>query len=162
MANYCTDNDVVLRLSQEAVNLRLDDLSGAGDYIEEASAEIDMMLLGRYPAARLAANPWVKFCCRSIACEFLCIRRGQDIPASIATDCERYRAQLALIASGAIRLPNTPMYPGGPGVSNQTYVNGRYPALRTERPRSVPIDKLPPRLIDGNADTAAGWPGSYG
>jgi phage gp36-like protein len=163
--NYCEPSDVIARLSEVAAELRTDDIPIAdvtvsvGDCIEEASAEIDAMLTGRYPTAQLALNRWVKFCCRSIACSFLCIRRSQDVPGSIAADCERYREQLKLFASGAVKLPGVPSIPGGPSVSNQSYDNNRYPALRTERPRSTPRDRLPTRRIDPNADSLTGFGG---
>lgn len=155
---YCDPQDVIDRLSEVAVELRLDDTSitdvttDIGDCIEEASAEIDADLGAMYAPAQLAANPWVQFCCRAIACQFLCLRRGQGAPDVIAGDCERYRAKLALFATNKRKLPNTPRTPGGPAVSNQSYDNTKFPALRIERPRSTPLDRLPPRLTDPNAD----------
>jgi len=159
---YCEPSDVIARLSQVAAELRTDDIPIAdvtvnvGDCIDEASAEIDAMLSAQYPSAQLANNRWIKYCCRAISCEFLCIRRGQDVPASVAADCERYREQLAKFASGAVVLPGVSQIPGGPAVSNQSYDNSRYPALRIERPRSMPIGSLPIRRLDGNADALDG------
>lgn len=163
--NYCTPQDVVDRLSETAAELRTDDIpiadvtANVGDCIAEASAEIDSWVGARVKPANLAANRWVKFCCRSLACSYLCIRRGQDVPTSIAADCERYRAQLKMIATGTLKLPNLPTAPGGLAVSNQSYDNNRYPAIATERPRSTPIAKNPPRRFDPNADAAQGYGG---
>jgi phage gp36-like protein len=161
--DYCTPADVIARLSEVAAELRTDDIpiadvtTNVGDCISEASAEIDAMLGARYQTAQLTDNRWVKFCTRAIACAFLCVRRGQDVPASIAADCERYREQLAKFASGTIVLPGVATVPSGPGVSNQSYDNSRYPALRVERPRSLPADRFPPRTrIDPNADALNG------
>lgn len=157
--NYCAISDVLARLSQDAAGLRVDDItatpaSNIGDCIDEASAEIDAHIGSLYKAQFLAANRWVKFCCRSLSCEYLCIRRGQDVPSSIAADCERYREAMKLIAAGSLKLPGLPQAPGGLAVSNQSYDNNRYPALQVERPRSSPVDRGGSRKFDPNADRA--------
>ena len=158
-ALYCSSDDVAARLSEAAVELRTDDISSIGDCIDEASAEIEVWIGSKIKPGALTGNRWAKYCCRSLACEYLCIRRGQDVPNSIAGDCERYREQLKQIAAGVIKLPNVPTSPGGIGVSNQRYDGNRYPALVTERPRSTPLAKTPARRFDPGADAAQGYSG---
>lgn len=155
---YCSQLDVETRLSTLAVDLHTDDMAlpSVADCLNEASADIDFWLGNAYKPAYLATNNWVSFCCRSLACYFVCIRRGNEPPASVQADYEKYLEMLKLIASGEHKLPTVPTSPGGMAVSNQTYDNNRYPALVIERPRTMPIADLPIRRFDPNADSAQG------
>ena len=153
---YCTEADVTLRLSVDAVDLHTDDMTvpSISDCLNEASTDIDFWLGNSYDPIYLVANNWVSFCCRAFACFYTCIRRGNEPPSSVVAEYTKYLDMIKLVAAGKHKLPTVPTSPGGIGVSNQTYDNNRYPALVTERPRSLPIDSLPSRRFDHNADRA--------
>ena len=84
----------------------------------------------------------------------MCTRRGNEAPASVQADYERYLEMLKAVAAGTHKLPKVPTSPGGMAVSNQTYDNNRYPALVIERPRSMPIAAQPVRTYDPGADAS--------
>lgn len=155
---YCEASDVAQRLSEVAVELHTDDLAvpSIDDCLREATADINFWLGAAYKPQFLAANAWVGYCCRAIATYYTCIRRGNDPPASVTSEYEKYMEMLKLVASGEHKLPQVPTSPGGMAISNQTYDNNRYPGLVVERPRSMPTDRLPPRRYDPNADRIQG------
>lgn len=151
---YCTQADVETHLSTLAVDLHTDDMTipSIDDCVNEACSTVDFWLGNAYKPAFLAANNWVHFCARALASYHTSTRRGNEAPASVKADYDKYWELLKLIASGKHKLPTVPTSPGGMGVSNQTYDNNRYPALVIERPRSLPIASLPARTFDPNAD----------
>jgi phage gp36-like protein len=70
------------------------------DAIYDASEEILAAVNNRYAVEAVATSRVVHTWATFLACYYLCLRRGNDYPASWATEIERIRAELELIRHG--------------------------------------------------------------
>lgn len=105
---YTTSGDVTSLAGSLAVDLRTDDGVEAdlmAEAIDYASADVDFYTQGKYAAADLAENRWAKHAATAFALEYLCIRRLNDVPTSLAEMCERYRKLLQLVLEGKAQVP---------------------------------------------------------
>lgn len=140
---YCSLTDLQDRLSDEGVNLRLDDKPTVySKVINRASTKIDQYCRPRYTTANLAVSDWVKEAATTISVFMLCGRRGNPPPAAIAADYEELIDWLKLIASGARNLPDVPM--------RKTEV----PVLSNVRTRLDPFPRtvVEPKISTGKAE----------
>lgn len=140
LTNYCTEDDIANRLSQEGVNLRVRDVppNDLGDVLDETSVEIDLYLRNIYEPAQLALSDVVNHIAISIATCFLCEREGNPAPGSVAKKYDRALERLEKIASGVMRLPDaTPRKGMAPVLSNVTVQNFPSPHTRVQRKRST-------------------------
>lgn len=103
---YCDIDDVRDRISKEGVELRVDDIppSDYGGVIDRASRVIDRYLRRRYAPATLAASEDVSDLATSLATYFLCTRRGNPAPGSVAFDYEEAMVYLKEIRFGGADL----------------------------------------------------------
>jgi phage gp36-like protein len=93
---YCTEADVTRMLSVDGV-VAFSDNGGDGlkdadviaDCIAQAAAEIDFELHERYSSDQLVTSAIVNRWATTLACYFLCIRRGNLVPESIQRESER-------------------------------------------------------------------------
>lgn len=70
------------------------------DAIYDASEEILGAIFNRYEPEQVARSRVVRTWATFLACYYLCLRRGNDYPASWSTEIERIRAELELIRHG--------------------------------------------------------------
>lgn len=138
---YCTQSDIEHVLSSTGVDLRTDDGVEAtlvADAIEEADMEIDQACLYLYTAASLAASNWVKHKAKAMAAYFLCIRRGNPAPASIAAAFERAIELLEKVRLGALAIPGAVMSKAAaPTMSNVRPTLRPFPRSVIEKSRST-------------------------
>ena len=70
------------------------------DAIYDASEEILAAVFNRYDPDQVVRSRQVLQWANFLACYYLCLRRGNDYPASWTTEIERIRAELELIRHG--------------------------------------------------------------
>ena len=100
------------------------------DCIEQASAEIAMLLGQRYSLTDLATHPLVQSWATTYAIYFLCQRRANPIPVSLGDEFNRISAILEKIVAGNMKIPGLDESTGiAPTFSNLT-VDRRYPNNR--------------------------------
>lgn len=153
---YTDATAINLLAGQVGVDLRADDATEAevvAEAVEYAGGEVDFAAQGRWSG--LDAVRWVRNCATHFALEWLCLRRLNAVPESLAAACERYRQQLALVAQGKLVIPGAARSRRPVTVTNQT-VDLRRPnnQVRTDRSRSTGVANNYPRPTDTNAPDA--------
>ena len=114
------------------------------DCIEESSAEIAMLAGQRYALADLAAHPLVHSWATTLAIYFLCQRRGNPIPTSLADEFNRITAILEKIVDGRIKLPGLDEVTGIRPTLSNLVIDRRYPNNRVRvRPSSSSTNTTP-------------------
>lgn len=148
MADYCTIEDIINRLSADGVTYRTDDAppDDYGDVLDDASRQIDFYLLARYESDQLVTSSWVKHGCAVIASFLLCERRGNPVPRGIAGKFERLMEQLKLIQLGNVPVPGI--------VERRTAV----PTMSNVRIR---LDPHPRTVVERNRSTTRNQPQDY-
>jgi phage gp36-like protein len=114
---YCTLADLQNRLSDDGVNLRVDDKPTVTTaVINRATTKLDGYLRPRYdPVTQLAASAWVTEACATVAAYYLCGRRANPVPATLRRDFEDLinpdgkSGELQLIRRDQMNLPDVPM-----------------------------------------------------
>jgi len=147
MSAYCTTADMSRLFASYGVTAFADhDESGTADTgvtddcISQASEEIDMYALQLYAAASLATSALINRWATVMAVYFLCMRRGNGIPESIAAEFDRIMAMLLKVADGTLKLPGVAMDGDlRPSFSNLK-VDRRYRDSRIRVRRSVSTD----------------------
>lgn len=109
---YCTEAEIVRFLSSNAVTDFADndadgtaDTGVVDDCINQATQEIDLYATQRYDQTGLATSTIINRWAVVMASMFLCHRRGNVVPDSIATEWERIQERLQQIAQGTLQLP---------------------------------------------------------
>ena len=108
---YCSQNDIINRLSADGVTYRIDDVppTDLGDVIVDACSQIDEYLFAQYDPIKLATNDWVRERAADIAAFLLCERRGNPVPPGIAAKFDRTTEKLERVRLGITCVPNLPM-----------------------------------------------------
>lgn len=117
---YATDSDVEDYLSTEGVDLRLDDdNSGTVSPAElsrltvrglnVATARVNLYCSQMYDASGLATSWMVNEWTTCLAACWLCRRRGNPIPQSIADACDATMHELELVKDGSLTLTDIGM-----------------------------------------------------
>lgn len=153
---YCSSDDVDALLSQEGVDLRLDDdESDAISATEEtrlttwalnyATSRVNDYALGRYLAANLDNNWTVNHWATVIAARYLCVRRGNPLPKSIAELYKEVMADLKALKAGEYQLGDiAERVLNSPSWSNLRH-DGRYLRKKT-RKESQMSERTPDRV----------------
>jgi hypothetical protein len=146
---YCTSEDMADILSQAGVDLASSDYppSDYGNAIAKAGNQIDFYLGRRYQPTSLAQSDLVKDWAAILACSFLRRRRGNPMPAGIASLVEEAKAQMEMVRRGQTEIP-------GIGVRKTSA-----PAMSVIRPTMRPF----PRTVveKSRGTTAGGKPEGY-
>jgi len=103
---YSTAAEIDLLAGATGVDLRTDDGTEAtivAEAVDYAGGEVDFAAQGRWSS--LDAVQWVRNAATHLALEWLCLRRLNAVPESLAAACERYRQQLMLVAQGKLVIP---------------------------------------------------------
>lgn len=114
---YCTEQDIIDRLSATGLLYPLDDDGDASyeaadsaiiaDIIDEVTAEIDAYIQGLFTdTSALHGNVWLKVRAVDLACERLCQRKGANPPDSIVYCSERALELLDKVRLRELRIPN--------------------------------------------------------
>lgn len=164
---FCDIDDVEVLWSEFGVDERLTDEAGgtevvglAASCLEKATTLIMQKLAQRYALSDLQASSWVKWCCATLAAEFIGLRRGNPVPQSIVEEANRYREdlqeihdlQVNLIGDDGLPLPARAIAGSSghlPAVSN-IRIDGRYQNAKVRR-----ID-ITSTQLPSNADQQ--WP----
>ena len=105
---YCTEADVTALAGQLAIDLRLDDSADpAADLewaIDDSTVSLDFYL-ETYSQADLATSDWVRVNATYFALRSLCLRRLNDVPESLAKECERREKMLELVRQRKANVP---------------------------------------------------------
>lgn len=162
---YCSDNDVEALLSEEGVNLRLDDnQDGAVNAAEllrltrqacnYATSKVNDFCAGRYDPADLETSWTVNEWATVIAARWLCSRRGNPVPGSLKERLAEVMDELKQVKSGQYSLQDLAERTSSAPIWSNTRVDVRYRTrrIRVERPIS---EGTPPRVapnVDREAD----------
>jgi phage gp36-like protein len=159
---YCEEADVRRLFSVYGVVAFADhdedgqsDAEVVNDCINQACEEINLYAQQWYTPALLATSTLVNRWCTQLSLYFLCLRRGNQPPQSVADEFARIMARLEMIATGALKLPGIALRDDmRPSMSNLR-VDRRYP---TSRIRVTPNNSTdaPTRLTQ---DTVPDFPG---
>lgn len=137
---YCTENDIINRLSLDGVTYRIDDAPpvSLGDVIIDASSQVDEYLFAQYDPNQLTGSDWARERAADIATFLLCERRGNPVPPGIAAKFERTMDKLERVRLGIICVPNLPMRKElAPVLSNVRVVLTPWPHTVVERSNST-------------------------
>ena len=134
---YCSETELDDLLSSFGVQTRTDDAdAGSTDetqitpVTERATSDVNFALMQRYPLSILApggtAITWVKWATAIIAAVYLCQRRGNDVPESLAEGYAETKTKLDEIRTGQMQLIGdsgrvNPQFDDTPAVSNFTF-----------------------------------------
>lgn len=110
---YCTESDIQRLFSSAGVvafsdhdNDGVSDTGVVDDCINHASQEIELYCRRRYDAIGLAASSLVNRWTTVLATAYLCERRGNAVPESLAKEAARILEDiLPKVASGELSLP---------------------------------------------------------
>jgi phage gp36-like protein len=163
---YCEEADVRRLFSAHGVTAFADhdqdgesDAEVVNDCINQACEEINLYAQQRYTPAQLATSTLIARWTTTLACYFLCLRRGNPVPASIEGEFTRILSKLEQIALGSLALPGIALRDDmRPSMSNLT-VDRRYPQSRirvtpnnsTDAPTRLTQDTVPdivPGVLD--------------
>ena len=114
---YCTEQDIIDRLSAVGLLYPLDDDGDASyesadsaivaNVIEEVTAEIDAYIQGLFAdTLALHGNVWLKVRAVDLACERICQRKGSNPPDSIVYSAEKAMESLEKVRVRELRIPN--------------------------------------------------------
>ena len=152
MTTFCVEADINRLLSSAGVTDYADhdedgtaDTGVVDDCIEQASEEISAVANRFYADAQLATSSLVTRWCATMAAYYLCMRRGNPIPESMASEYERVAdldtGLLGRVGRGAYQLPGLAMQSGVvPSFSNLT-VDRRYRRHRIRVTNTQTVDK---------------------
>ena len=137
---YCTEDDIADRITQEAINVRIEDIppDDLGRVIERASNRIHMYLMRRYNTTQLSLSQWVREAAAEIATYFLCIRGGNPAPSSIHEEYTTIMELLKEISKGSYWVPDIPeRIMSAPAMDNHTIRLIPKPHSRVQTGRST-------------------------
>lgn len=162
---YCSETDIAAILSQEGIDLRLDDdmdeLVSASELaylttqgISWATEQVESYVGKIYDVAQLATSWSVNEWTAILAARFLCSRRGNAVPASLEKRKEEVIQDLKEIASGERVIPKLQKrnadWPAWSSVTvDPTYLSRK---IRIQRPES---ERTPPQYPRKNIDWIA-------
>lgn len=113
---YCSLTNLQDRLSDDGVNLRIDDKPTViTAVINRASAKLEGYCRPRYDPTQLVNSAWALEAATSIALRYLCKRRGNPVPASIERDFQELisddgkSGELQMVRRGSFQIPDIPM-----------------------------------------------------
>lgn len=146
MAVYTDSDHITAIVGQYGVNLRTDDGTLAtliDDAIAWGTTQVDFYC-SRYEADDLAANEWVKNVAAFVAVQWLCLRRLNSVPRSIADVWkETIKPQLELIQMGEANVPRLDRSRRPIAVDNYHVDQGRFNnQVRVDRTKSTGVTEL--------------------
>lgn len=117
----------------------IEDDTVVSDSIYQATAEINLYLLGLYNDSDLYKNSFVVDMATRLAACRLCSNRGNDLPQSLADECEKIIERLEKINAQHLTIPGVPLRADmRPTLSNRV-IDRRYAqrSVRVERSTST-------------------------
>lgn len=121
VTQFCSWDDVAVRLSSEGAKLRTDDNTDAAqqDILNDAATEV-LGYVGRgYKLIALQNSQWVRYRTRDVAVFLAATRRGNPANKSIADRYAKAIEQLELVRKGSIKIPDAAESKGSaPAMSN--------------------------------------------
>lgn len=108
------------------------------DCISQSDGEIDLYCRGRYSEAGLSGSTLIERWSTILATCYLCERRGNPVPDSLAKEADRIYERLEKIQTGAMQLPGVAFGQDlRPAFSNLTVDRRyRYSKIRVTTPNS--------------------------
>jgi hypothetical protein len=106
---YCQVRDLRNLISVAGVELRVDDQPPdiLGDVIGAGSDDIDEHCFSRYRLVlQNGGNGWIRRRCAELSVCYLCRRRANEVPSSLAAREVEVRKRLADVLAGRYNIPN--------------------------------------------------------
>lgn len=139
MADYSSATEIDQLAGTTGVDLRTDDATEATivqEAIDYAGGELDFYAQGRWSS--LDSVQYVRNAATHLALEWLCLRRLNSVPASLAKACDRYREKLELVMLGKVVIPGATRSRRQVTVTNQVVdLRRANNQVRTDRTRST-------------------------
>lgn len=148
---YCSENDLINRLSADGINYRTPDNppTTLGDVLTDACSQVDEHLYYLYDPAQLAASDWVRERAADIASYLLCERGGDPVPPGIQQKYERTMARLEGVRTGTLAVPHLPVRKEmAPVMSNVRIRLDPHPRTVVERGSSTGTPQSYPQNVD--------------
>lgn len=153
MPDYSTSTEIDALAGSVGVDLRTDDGTEATlvqDAIDYAAGEVDFYCQARFSG--LDEIQWVRNVATAFAVEWLCNRRLNSVPESLAKMCDRYREKLELVLERKAVVPGATRSRRAVAVSNQVVDLRRYNnQTRVDLPRSTGVAEGYTRQTDPTA-----------
>lgn len=154
---YCTIADMERLFSAHGVTAFADhdgdnnaDSGVVSDCIDEATEEVNLYCQ-QYSVAGLAASTLINRWCTTLAVFFLCLRRGNPVPESLADSVATLRERLQAVLDGALKLQVVMNANTMPSISNLT-IDRRFPfsRVRVQRESTYPIPTTLTQKVAGD------------
>ena len=153
MPTFTSATEIDALAGSTGVDLRVDDgveatlVSDACDY---ATGEIEFYAQGKFSS--LDGIQYVRNAATHFALEWLCLRRLNSVPASLAKACDRYREQLQKVQEGKAVIPGATRSRRQVTVTNQVVDLRRFNnQVRTDKTRSTGTANGYTRPVDESA-----------
>lgn len=162
VAWYCSATDVIDRLSEQGVRLRLDDRPEAiSSVLREAKNRVKFYCMPLYDEDDLQADAdadgFVNDLATNLAVCYLCRRRGNVQPASVKEMCAETMADLEDIRRDMKQLPDVPQrHKSSPAFSNVT-VDSWYTYKQVRVEMTISEDTSPVGYVQSVDWRSVGW-----
>lgn len=141
---YCEQADIEDVISIEGLLFRVDDDDDgqaetglAGRAINKATDRVNLYLSGKYLPADLATSDYITDATSYLATCWICARRGNPVPESLASRCAEIIEELKLIAKGTLNLTDLVQRTNQlPALSNLKW-DGRFRAAKVRVQKSI-------------------------
>lgn len=139
ITQYCDAEAVKKILSAVGVKLRMEDDKEALSWsIDEASVDIDEYCLQSYTPASLSQSNWAAKQAAWRAAKYLCQRKNNPVPASLAEEVEKREERLEMVRTGLLKIPDAVKRKADvPVMTNQRVRLSPFPQSVSERGRST-------------------------
>lgn len=154
--DYTTAADLDALAGTLAIDLRGDDAADQSALtaaaVAHGSARVDFYCQDRWPAAVLAANAYVREAATALSLEWYCLRRLNDVPASLKALADGFREELRLVLENKANIPRAAKARRAITVTNPVVVL-RKPnnQVRVDRSRSTGVREGYPVPYDETA-----------
>jgi phage gp36-like protein len=153
---FTTEAQITSIAGQLALDLRLDDSADAAsdlaDAIDQATWDVYGYLYPRYSDSLAAENGWVQWHAAWLAVRALCIRRLNDVPESVAKECDRRLKQLEKVQARVMEVPGLAKSRRPVAVTNYHVDLNRYNnQIRVDRNKSTGVAQDYRRRTDDTA-----------
>jgi hypothetical protein len=142
---FTTAARILTLVGDLGVDLRLDDSPDADaalDAAVEAGTQDVWFFLSAYDPTELSQSVWTQLHATWFAVRYLCQRRLNDLPKSVADECERREKQLQMVLERKVDAPGVAKTRRGGAVTNYDTDLRRWNVqVRVNRPKSTGVAK---------------------
>ena len=150
MADFTSPDEIDHLAGTTGVDLRTDDadvVDVTAEAILYAGGELEFSAQGKY--SNLDTLQWIRNVATAFALEYLCQRRLNSVPESLAERCERYRKKLELVEAGKLVIPGATRSRRPVTVTNSNVdLRRANNQVRVDKSRSTGVARNYPRVVD--------------